>query len=348
MSNLPPLVLAVSRPGRALAVRIADGLGAELSSAQGSDSDGGDTRAAFAEALRAKRPVIAVGALGIWVRRLAPHLGDKLEDPPLVVVDDAGQFAIVVVGGHRGGNALAEDVTRLLDGTAVITTASEVLGLPSVEVLAARYGWRLEASREARLHVSAALVDGEPVAVYQDQGERDWLADLPAHAHRHITPPTYTSDQAALFVTDRALPEIAGWGEHAAVLRPHTLVAGIGASRGVTSDEVLTLLRAAFAEAGLATGSVAMMASATLKSDEAGILEAAAVLEVPLRCFPTEDLAAVEVPTPSAVVAMHVQTASVCEAAALLASGASTLLLAKRKSAHATVAIARIAEGSQR
>jgi cobalt-precorrin 5A hydrolase len=44
------------------------------------------------------------------------------------------------------------------------------------------------------------------------------------------------------------------------------------------------------------------------------------------------------------VVKRAVGTAGVCEPAAILAAGGGRLLLAKRKSAHATVAVAHIAE----
>ena len=54
-------------------------------------------------------------------------------------------------------------------------------------------------------------------------------------------------------------------------------------------------------------------------------------------------LSAVDVPTPSAVVASHVGTASVAEAAALLSAGGDTLLVTKRASAHATCALAESA-----
>ena len=47
------------------------------------------------------------------------------------------------------------------------------------------------------------------------------------------------------------------------------------------------------------------------------------------------------VPTPSSVVASHVGTPSVAEAAALLSARAAALLVPKRRSAHATCALAR-------
>lgn len=337
MTDAPtPIVCAVSQPGYALAARIASGIDAEVA-----------PREALTAAFGDRRPIIAVGALGMWTRLIAPYLADKLAEPPLVVVDDAGRFAIAVVGGHRGGNALAERVATLLGAMPVITTATDVLGLPSVEALAERYGWMLEGSRDARLHVAAALVDGKRVVVYQDCGQRSWLDRLPRHVRLAPAPPLPgEGEAAAIFVTDRVLSELAAWGEHAVVLRPRTLVAGLGASRGVPHEELMALLELALDEAGLAVMSVGMIATAEIKRDEAGIRAAAASLAVPVRYFEVAELAAVEAPTPSAVVALHVQTPSVCEAAALLASGARALIVEKRKSAHATVAIARMAESA--
>jgi cobalamin biosynthesis protein CbiG len=72
------------------------------------------------------------------------------------------------------------------------------------------------------------------------------------------------------------------------------------------------------------------------------MLAAAAHFGVPLRTFTAADLAAVDVPTPSAVVARHVGTPSVAEAAALL-SGAR-LLVPTTRSEHATCAVAECPE----
>ncbi len=333
---LRPAILAVSQPGRALAARIASALGTEVA-----------MRDVLPAAFMAGRPIIAVGALGIWTRLIAPFLADKMAEPPVVVVDDAGRFSIVLVGGHHGGNVLAERVASLIGATAVITTATDALGLPSAEVLAEHYGWALEGSRAARLHVSVALVNGQQVAVYQDGGERSWLGRLPAHMRLASVPPLPDEGEAAaIFVTDRVLPAAAAWGEAAVTLRPRTLVAGVGASRGVLQEEVVGLLQTTLDEAGFALKSVGMIATAEIKRDEAGICAAAASLDVPVRYFATAELAAVEVLTPSAEVARHVRTQSVCEAAALLASGTRHLIVAKRKSAHATVAIARVTESA--
>ena len=55
--------------------------------------------------------IVAVMALGIVVRLAGPLAVDKRRDPAVVVVDDAGRFAISVLGGHgAGANELASEV----------------------------------------------------------------------------------------------------------------------------------------------------------------------------------------------------------------------------------------------
>ncbi|GDY52637.1 hypothetical protein SVIO_032600 [Streptomyces violaceusniger] len=98
-------------------------------------------------------------------------------------------------------------------------------------------------------------------------------------------------------------------------------VVGVGAGRGVSAGEVLGLVEATLAEAGLSPRGVAELATVEAKSGEAGLLTAAERLGVPLCGYPAEALAAVEVPNPSAAPLAAVGTAGVAEAAALLAAG---------------------------
>ncbi|GAB2603492.1 hypothetical protein GCM10027168_40500 [Streptomyces capparidis] len=121
---------------------------------------------------------------------------------------------------------------------------------------------------------------------------------------------------ARLLVTDRAVP----LDGRTAVLRPPSLVVGVGASRGVPTEEVLDLIGHTLADAGLSPASVAALASVDAKADEAGLVEAAERLGVPLVTFPAEALARVAVPNPSAAPLSAVGTPSVAEAAALLAA----------------------------
>jgi cobalt-precorrin 5A hydrolase / precorrin-3B C17-methyltransferase len=123
------------------------------------------------------------------------------------------------------------------------------------------------------------------------------------------------------------------------VYRPPSLVVGVGASRGVPTAEVLALVDGALADAGRSPLAVRHLATVEAKAAETGIVEAAAERGWPLVLHPADLLAAVDVPHPSEVVRAAVGTPSVAEAAALVGGG--DLLVPKRATAHATVAIAR-------
>jgi cobalt-precorrin 5A hydrolase/precorrin-3B C17-methyltransferase len=168
---------------------------------------------------------------------------------------------------------------------------------------------------------------------------RAWLDGRPPQVRNELgwpLPPDLVGGTGPerVVVTDRALAAPAG----TAVLHPSSLVLGLGASSGASVGEVEALVEAALADAGLARGSVAEVATLDRKAGEPGIVG----LGWPVRTFTADQLAAVPVPSPSAAVRAAVGTPSVAEAAATLAAGpGGELVVGKRKSARATVAVAR-------
>ena len=295
----------------------------------------GKPREALATAWNECDSIVLFLATGAAVRLVAPLLEDKRQDPGVVCVDDAGEFAVALCGGHEGGaNALAERVAETLGAAPVITTASDSLGLPALDSLGERLGFEVEEGSDLAA-VGAVLVSGETVRLVS---ERRWpIGPLSENVVPTGTPAVPGEPEGPLIVISDELLEISG---PSVLYRPPSLVAGVGCSRGASAGEILDLLDSALEEAGLARKSVAAMASIDVKSDEAGLLEAADALGLPLRFYPVGELAAVEVPNPSPVVAGAVGTPSVAEAA-VLTSGAE-LLLEKRKSRNATVAIGRL------
>ena len=117
------------------------------------------------------------------------------------------------------------------------------------------------------------------------------------------------------------------------------LVIGAGCSRGCPPDELGELVAATLD--GL-EGRAAAIATIDRRADEPCMVDVARRYGVPLVTHPSAALGGVQVASPSAVVARHVGTPSVAEAAALLsAGGGAVLVAAKRRSAHATCAVAR-------
>ncbi|MGW3667343.1 precorrin-3B C(17)-methyltransferase [Streptomyces sp. NPDC005141] len=282
-------------------------------------------RRAFAECDQ----LVCFLATGAVVRLVAPLLSDKGSDPGVVCVDEAGRFAVSLVGGHAGGaNELAREVGELLGAEPVVTTATDAVGVPGLDTL----GFPVEGDVAA---VSRAMLDGEPVVL---ETESPW--PLPALPPNVGSPAE--SGAAVLRISDRDREPAA----REVVLRPPSLVVGVGTSRGAPVEEVLGLVEEALREAGLSVKSVAELATVDAKSKEPGIVGAAARLGVPVVTYTAGELAAVAVPNPSDAPLTAVGTPSVAEAAALMGGG--ELLVPKRKSvrpdgqpAMATCAVVR-------
>ena len=110
------------------------------------------------------------------------------------------------------------------------------------------------------------------------------------------------------------------------------IVAGIGCRRGCPAEAIVALVRR--------VGGADRLAAPTWKQAEAGLLEAARSLGIPLEWVDDAVLAAVQAlcPTRSATVARVTGHASVAEAAAL--AGGGRLVLARLGDGWATCALA--------
>jgi cobalt-precorrin 5A hydrolase/precorrin-3B C17-methyltransferase len=306
-------LVAVTAAGRAAAARLAAAWPDETRAYDGTAADA--VRAAWPDCTG----LVCFAATGVTVRLVAPLLADKRTDPAVVCVDEAGRYAVALVGGHAGGaNELAARVATVLAAQPVVTTATDATGVPGLDTL----GWPVEGAVAA---VTRAVLDGEAVRL---EADATWpLPALPSNVG--------AGGEHRIVVSDR----VQAPDRRTAVLRPPSLVVGVGSSRGVTAREVLDLVDAALAEAGLAAGSVAELATVDAKAEEPGLLAAAAQRGWPLVTHPAARLAVVAVPNPSAAPLAAVGTPSVAEAAALVTGG--ELLVPKRRSAMATVAVAR-------
>ncbi len=294
--------------------------------------------AALAHNFRAFGGHVLFCAAGIVVRALAPLVADKARDPAVVVVDPAGRHAVSLLGGHLGGaNALARRVAWLRGGQAVLTTAPDPAGLPSLEMVAAAAGHRVE-NLAALAGLSRRLLEGGRVAVWDPWGAlRAAVAPWGERFAWLTTPPDPAGPPSRLcWVGWRALAPPPGW----LVLRPPCLAVGMGCHRGTAAGELAELLAVSLAGAGLSPGAVGCLASVAARAREPALAELAARLGVPGRFFPADELNQVTVPHPSPAAARHLGVNSVCEAAAILASGSQGLLLTKRKSQNATLAVA--------
>ncbi len=313
-----PAIITFAAPAAELAQRIADTLGGTVHHC---GFNGENAKTLLPRLFAEGTPIIGVCAAGILVRLLAPSLADKHEEPPVLAVSQDGAHVVPLLGGHHGANRLARQLAEALEASAALTTASDSKFATGLDEPPA--GWSLASAQDAKPAMMAVLV-GAKIAL---EGHAPWLA---ASGY-----PISSMGAVKVLVTEQAIRVDRGLVYH-----PRTLVAGVGAERGVETQEVIDLITAALQRENLSPQSLAAIATLELKADETALHEAARHFGVPLRLFTVAELnqERYRLVNPSAIVEAETGTPSVAEAAALKAG---TLVVTKFKSAHATCAIGK-------
>lgn len=269
--------------------------------------------------------LVFVGAAGIAVRAIAPHVRHKALDPAVVVVDEAGRFAVPILSGHLGGaNDLARKIASLCGGTAVITTATDVRRLFAVDEWAKRQNCRVQ-NPEAIRRVSSKVLSGGTAGVYSP-----W-------------PITGRPPEGAALAAERSCDVMLTLRRQSGdVLRlvPAIAVLGVGCRR----DTPAPALERAFSElletSGLDSLAFCRVCSIDLKRDEPGLRAFCQTRGLALETFSARALQAVEGDfSSSSFVRSVTGVDNVCERAAVLGSG-GTLVAKKQAGDGVTMAAA--------
>ena len=291
---------------------------------------------------------------GASIRLLAPLLESKQIDPAVVCVDDAGSFCVSLISGHVGGaDQLAQEVAVCLGARAVVTSASHASGTLAVDLLGREFGWRLKADATTITRASAAVINGQPIGIWQGAGEPGWWPDgkpLPGNIAVYATLEDLAASACAtaLIISDTTSDlETLLADKITVVYRPRSLVIGMGCRRGVPVEELESLLAEALRENGLSAECLAEIATAEIKRGEPGLEQLAERHGVPLSFLQANELNGVFKTNPGAITSKSerahglVGVWGVAEPAALLTAGASELLVNREKTTRATIAIAR-------
>lgn len=305
----------------------------------------------LAEHFRELDACLFIGAMGICVRLIAPYIGDKYHDPAVVCIDSTARYVIPVLSGHIGkANELADQLAHLLGAEAVVTTQSDRTGLWALDLFESKFGWKvhpyhpeLSDRHEAMNRLIALFVQREPTLLCIEakvSGIEELKRTLPSHVTLCYRKPD-TEELSAYKLLLRITP----YCTEPLPLPTLTCVpkmwqVGIGlAHEAMPVDEIVAALHEQMVKAGLNPEAIESFATIDLKQEEPVVKQLQAE-GYPIHIYTADQLKEMDVPTPSEVVAGHVGTPSVSEAAALLASERGELVMPKQKGTNYTVAVA--------
>jgi cobalt-precorrin 5A hydrolase len=250
---------------------------------------------------------VGLMASGIAMRKTAPLLDDKWEDPAICVVDEELTWAIPITGGHHGANQVAEDLASL-GAVPAMTTASEAADKQGVEKQAKALDAHV-VNGDSTVATNLAVLDDELGPVERLDGPKAVLV-----------------------------------GDDVTVLKPNAddgVVLGTGSVSGATAAQFTTAWNHALEGTDYEMADVEFVATGTRKDDEEGLLVAAAELDLGVVAFEKTDLEGFEGPTPSRSKEL-IGWPGIAEAAAIAGGRDHELLVEKERYDEAvTVAVGR-------
>jgi cobalt-precorrin 5A hydrolase len=151
------------------------------------------------------------------------------------------------------------------------------------------------------------------------------------------------SYDAGAVITKEALPKLK-FKKPVTILKPKTLVVGVGSRKDVSESEIVGAVNFALARVSVPLERVNALATVSIKKDSPSMVNAAKTLGLPLDFLDVESLRAFkheDLSPDSEMVKRKIGVGGVCERAALIEAGKKAkLILKKTKLDGVTVAIA--------
>lgn len=279
--------------------------------------------------------IVFIGAMGICVRSIAPHIKDKHTDPAVINIDSTGKNVISVLSGHVGGaNDLTSQVAHIIGGNAIITTQSDNTGLWALDTLGKQYGWTTDTNAENFNHPLTTFVNKKPIALLldiRDEGTAYMERTKPDHVdiyykYADIIPNQY---DLLIAVTPFLYPETE---IQTIYYHPKVLHLGIGCRKDCNPEGIAEYISEAIINNSISIYSIADISSIDIKKDEALLKDLQQYLNgIAINIYSADELRDIEVPNPSEKVEQVTSVQGVSESTAIKSSDYGLLIMEKQK-----------------
>lgn len=298
-----------------------------------------------------KHALLFIGACGIAVRAIAPHLTDKLHDSPVLVMDEQGNYVIPILSGHMGGaNELAFTISDITGAKPVITTSTDLNERFAIDLFAKKHVLSI-VNKEGIAKVSAKSLAGERITISVETGH---LAETGGRVFgccitEHGKWENYGLETIHIVPYPPQMPvDIVITSEEKKynaliMLKPKEYVIGIGCKKGIGEAQINEFITHKLKSLGISTEQIFALSSISQKQKEQGIVEWSRKHRIPFYTYTAEELRGVRGKFGhSSFVEKQVGVDNVCERAALKACGPGGILISEKEAASGmTIAVAK-------
>ncbi|MGL4107079.1 cobalt-precorrin 5A hydrolase [Clostridium sp. LP20] len=271
-------IVSITEKGDKLADKIQSKLGGVVIKKSESKDFNLDNSTAFC--FEKFKLIVFVSSTGIAVRGIAKYLKGKAEDPGIVVVDVCNNFTISLISGHLGGaNRLTNEISKILENTPVITTATDNLDMEAPDMVALNNNLIIEDLKKAK-DIASRLVNNEEVYFIDDRK----IIECP----RGYIESERLRDNT-LWITNKDERR-----DRVLKLIRKDIVLGIGCRRDTESEKLYKFIEEALKENNISLASVKIISSIDIKIDEKAILDLAENLKANLKLFSKEEISRIE------------------------------------------------------
>ena len=305
-----------------------------------------------------KNALLFIGACGIAVRAIAPSLTDKLQDSPVLVMDEKGSYIIPILSGHVGGaNEIANHIAGKTGAKPVITTATDINQAFAVDIFAKKNGLSI-VNKDGIVKVSSKTLTGQSITMSVEPGhameencskntiqaltqpQRKPKEPIPGNGGKDILEfiPYPPKDPVDIVISSEERTF-----DTSLLLRPKEYIIGLGCKKGKSPEEIEDFIQEKTGELGITSQQIFALASISQKSQEQGILAWCQKMRIPFFTYTAEELQKVEGNfQSSAFVKEQVGVDNVCERAALMACQEGGCLISPKQAKQGmTIAIAK-------
>lgn len=286
------------------------------------------------EQFEERNALLFIGACGIAVRAIAPHITDKLHDSPVLVMDEKGEYVISILSGHVGGaNELAISLAEKTGAKPVITTATDVHNQFAIDLFAKKNGLTI-VNKDGIAKVSSKVLSGKRITMAIEHGHLGKIGKLPGKIELVEYPPLQKVD-VVISSENREFYTML-------LLVPKEYAVGIGCKKGKEIEKIEDFILRHLQRVGIIPIQVFGMASIDVKRDEPGLLAWSRKEKIPFITYTAEELKSVKGDFHrSEFVKEQVGVDNVCERAAMkMCEPGGKLIYEKHAEDGMTIAIA--------